>query len=388
MRDMSRPLLMFTVIAFGAAIVVMTGALTPRIIVDTSQPAAHGTSESVAAARRMPLQQQVSQLIMTSVPGRTLEQAQRSQLRRLQPGGIIVFSDNVGSATQTRRWIRQVERLARRNAQSPRLLVGVDQEGSPVRRLTASPPTRSHPQLGTLNDLDVTFAQGRAAGRALVAHRININFAPVADVDRGPAHVMSNRSFGRQPQRVSSHVTAFIRGLHAANIAATTKHFPGLGSATSNSDDAPSYVRSSRASITRDLAPFRAATKADADAIMMSHAIYRALDPARPASVSRASYELLHDTVGFEGVAITDALHAAAMQRYVRGNIARACELALGAGADIVLVTGSVADAVRCKQRVLAAVRSGRISRGRVEEAASRVLALKSRLSLLPAQAG
>jgi beta-N-acetylhexosaminidase len=187
--------------------------------------------------------------------------------------------------------------------------------------------------------------------------------------------VMVTRSFMGGELQIAARTRASVRGLRDGRVAATTKHFPGLGAATVNTDDGPSTVR---APVRRDLVPFRAAVAEAVPLVMLSHASYPALDARRIASQSRSIVTgLLRRRLGFQGVIVTDSLEAAAV--LARSGIADAAERSIRAGADLILMTGS-ASWNDVYPRLLAKARSDRVFRKRVRESAARVLALKRAL--------
>jgi beta-N-acetylhexosaminidase len=186
---------------------------------------------------------------------------------------------------------------------------------------------------------------------------------------------MATRSFSGDESGVATRVRASIRGLRDARVAATVKHFPGLGGATVNTDDAPATVR---VPIERDLVPFRAAVAEGVPLVMLSHASYPALDAGRIASQSRAIVTgLLREKLGFEGVVVTDSLEAEAV--LARSGVATAAERSIRAGADLILMTGS-ASWNDVFPRLLATARRDRAFRQRIRQSAARVLALKRAL--------
>jgi beta-N-acetylhexosaminidase len=203
---------------------------------------------------------------------------------------------------------------------------------------------------------------------------VNVNLAPVADVPR-PGSVMATRSFEGDERGIAARTRAAVRGLRDAGVAATAKHFPGLGGATVNTDDGPSTIRTP---LERDLVPFRAAIDEAVPLVMLSHASYPALDSRRIASQSRAAVTgLLRRRLGYEGVIVTDSMEAAAVM--ARSGIRAAAERSIRAGADLVLLTGS-ASWNDVYPRLLAVARRDRAFRSRIREAAARVLALKREL--------
>jgi beta-N-acetylhexosaminidase len=323
---------------------------------------------------------------MTSVPGATLTSRDQALLRQLRPGGIILFGDNYRSRAQLTRLTRTMQ-VATRAGDTARhgALVSIDQEGGVVRRLRDAPPTRSHPQLGAADDVRATREQGRRTAVALRAVGVHMNLAPVADLDLRPRRVMRERSFGSAPALVARHVSAFVDGLQAGGGVGSVKHFPGFGGASVNSDDALATITRTRTQLDADLQPFRSAIDAGVESVMVSHGVYVRVDRRRPASTSPAMYRLLREELGYDGIAITDSLHAAGFGAATGGGVVDGCERVLVAGADIALLTGTVREALACRARLVDAVRAGRLPRARLDEAAPRVLRLKSRLGLLGA---
>ncbi len=382
-----RPLELSARIALRATVVAasLALALVPPGVVSAGEavPDPHLIAARAALAE-LSLVDRAAQVLMTSVPGSTLTSRDQALLRQLRPGGIILFGDNYRSRTQLTRLTRAMQVAARAgDASRHRALVSIDQEGGVVRRMRDAPPTRSHPQLGAADDVDATREQGRRTGVALRGVGVHMNLAPVADLDLRPRRVMRERSFGTSPALVARHVTAFVDGLQAGGAVGSVKHYPGFGGASVNSDDALATITRTRTQLNADLRPFRAAIDAGVESVMISHGVYVRIDRRRPASTSPAMYRLLRQELGYDGLVITDSLHAAGFGAATHGGVVDGCERVLAAGADIALLTGSVREALACRARLVDAVRSGRLPRARLDEAATRVLRLKSSLGLL-----
>jgi beta-N-acetylhexosaminidase len=215
------------------------------------------------------------------------------------------------------------------------LLLMVDQEGGYARRLTWAAPAQTARELGTLG-ASRTRAEARATATALRTAGIDIDLAPVADT-LVPGGFLGSRSFGTDPAAVGQLAASFVRGLQDGRVAATAKHFPGLGASHTNTDDRAVKLRRVQ------LGPFRQAIDAGAKLVMVSSAAYPKLDPTgTPAVFSRAIVNgLLRSTLGFDGVVVTDAMDAPAPLRTPHGP-ARAIQ----AGVDLLLYTsGSAAHA-------------------------------------------
>src|SRR5215207_8982520 len=206
--------------------------------------------EQQAALRqvdRLTLRQRVGQVTISSFPGTARPEYIRRRLRARETAGVILFGANGGAPAEWRRLTRSLQRAA-----GGRALVMVDQEGGDIRIVDHIGPSAGQPFQGT--PASVRRA-ARAAGRGLRAVGINVNLAPVADVPRAGS-VMATRSFAGGELQIAARTRASIRGLRDGRVAATAKHFPGLGAATVNTDDGPPTIR---APVTRDLVPFRAA---------------------------------------------------------------------------------------------------------------------------------
>ncbi|RNL87665.1 glycoside hydrolase family 3 protein [Halostreptopolyspora alba] len=273
----------------------------------------------------------------------------------------------------------------------PDLLLASDEEGGTVTRLHArnGSPYPGHATLGAADTTTRTRDVAAAMGRDLRRAGIDIALAPVVDVNVDPDNpVIGVRSFGTDADRVARHGTAFIRGLRAAGVAATAKHFPGHGDTKADSHTSLPVIDIDVDTLReRELVPFSAAVTAGVELVMPGHLRIPALDGA-PASVSPRCYTLLREQLGFSGVAVTDALDMRAITHHTGARdtvagIARGAVAALSAGADL-LCLGNPSTAGHSGERmfrtahdaVLDAVTSGVLPRSRLTEAAERVAAL------------
>lgn len=278
-----------------------------------------------------------------------------------------------------------------RRARVP-LLISADLEPSLMRLETAVYPhylletggaTAFPPQMAiaaTGRDEDA-YDVGRAIAREGRAAGIHVNYAPTADVNNNPNNpVIAIRSFGEDPERVARLTALFIRGTHDGGLRATAKHFPGHGDTDVDSHVGLPVVHADRSRLDAvELLPFRAAIAAGADLVMSAHIALPALggDSATPATLRPDVMKgLLRDTLGFRGVAITDAL---SMEGIGKGySKQQAAVLALKAGTDI-LLNGPAGDASLTIQAVVDAVQSGELTAARVDSSVRRILWLKAR---------
>lgn len=342
-------------------------------------PSAAGIDRSADLTRA----EKIGQLVMFTVDGTSLSERERDAIKRLHLGAVILFRDNYANRTQLDRLTAQIQRAARNgNSLGIGALISVDQEGGVVKRFPDMPPRYSAPQMRDIGKATVAFDQGLATGQALIRVGVNIDLAPVADLDLPPEHIMRERAFGAEPDPTARLVRAFARGLQSAGVGATLKHFPGLGGATINSDFGKAYVRRSRWRLRHiDAVPFRRAIEDGAKLVMLSHGIYTRDGGPRPASLNfKIATERLRDGFAFDGVAISDALEPIAW--WFKGQTAKACPATIKAGVDIALITGNVDAAGACVRAIRDAIVSGTISRARLDRAVERVLALKEWLGL------
>jgi beta-N-acetylhexosaminidase len=293
-------------------------------------------------------------------------------LRQGRASGVILFRGNAPNASVTRALTRRLQRAGRR-----KVLIAVDQEGGSIRILPWIPPV---PSQGATPTEQLARSQARAAARGLRRAGVNITLAPVADVG-GSGSVMSGRAFPGGTVDVTALTRAAVRGYQRTHVAATLKHFPGLGAAGTNTDDGPVTIGSPRAALgARDLPPFAAGIKAGAPLVMASHALYTGLDRRNIASQSKTILtKFLRGKLGFGGVVITDSMEAAAVLK--RSTIELAALRSVAAGADLLLLTGPGSFPRVYKQLLAGAKRSARF-RARIAEAAARVIALKRSLGL------
>lgn len=276
-------------------------------------------------------------MLIVGLPGKTLDGADRARLAAPQVSGVILFTRNFDSREQVTALIDDI-RLARPEP----FLVCVDQEGGPVQRFR--PGFTRLPALARIGELylrDPRAAVARAEEHAWVmasemrAIGVDLSFAPVADLARGN-RAIGERAFSADAQVASELVQAYLRGMRLAGMAATVKHFPGHGSVAEDTHfDAASDPRPLDELRANDLVPFADAIAAGAEAVMMAHVAYPAVD-AHAAGYSRIWIdEVLRGELGFRGVVFGDDISMAAAQSV--GGIAARIEAHLLAGCDLVL---------------------------------------------------
>jgi beta-N-acetylhexosaminidase len=321
-----------------------------------------------------------AELVAVGFDGATAGDAPLAELAAFAPGAIVLFGRNVGAAADLGALV-----TALRASQALPPLIAIDQEGGRVARIAdgvaALPPAMA---VGAAGDAEACERLGALLGRDLARIGISVDFAPVADCAVDPANtVIGARSYGSDPALVARFSGAFARGLARGGVAPAIKHFPGHGATPTDSHLALPHVTAGESELrARDLVPFAAAIAAgDVPIVMTAHVVVDALDPDRPATRSpRILTTLLRDELGFTGVTCTDCLQMDAIAT-TAGTVEAAVD-AIGAGADLVLVSHSLEIARAVAAAIAAALASGRLTRARVDEARARVRALRERYAV------
>jgi len=338
-------------------------------------------------ADRLTIEQQLGQTFVAGFWGTTPSADILDLIRRRHVGSVILFSRNLRSAAQTLELTSALQDAARAAGHPAPLLIMTDQENGLVRRL--GPDATRFPgnmALGAAGSERLARDVAAATGRELAALGVNMNLAPVVDVNNNPDNpVIGVRSFGEDPRLVASLGAAAVEGYAAAGVVATLKHFPGHGATTTDSHLALPVIPATPDRLGRlELVPFVRGIAAGAACVLIAHVALPALTPSGddplPASLSPAVvHGLLRERLGFGGVAVTDCLEMDAVSAGV--GVARGAVLALQAGNDLVMVSHRIDRQTPALDAMLAAARSGEIPAGRLREAAGRVLRLKRHLA-------
>ena len=301
------------------------------------------------------------------------------RVRKGQIGGVIATAPQ--DAQTLSQQVAQLQQAAE-EGDNPELLVMIDQEGGDVERLDG-PPNVDAPEMGEAG-ADTAQSEGEETGNFLKTAGVNVDLAPVLDVERPQTDdSIAERTFGEDPALVSEVGSAFIVGLQSTGVAATAKHFPGLGPATLNTDDAPVTIAATEQTLQEALQPFQAAVDAKVELVMVASAIYpdygpeNPRDPNRPASSVKAIVDgLLRGQLGFGGVIITDDLQSVAIETLTSPSSAGVA--ALGAGCDLLLYAGSVSGSEEGFNAVVRAAKQDKLSREQLQGTYDRITALKS----------
>jgi beta-N-acetylhexosaminidase len=341
-----------------------------------------------AALPPLSASQLAGQRVIYSYTGLTPPASLLRWIRAGEVAGVIFFGSNISSQAQLAAVAAELNR-ANASPENPMrhypLLLMTDQEGGLVRRLPGA-PDESEKQIGEGPRPAVAAkAAGRGAGQNLTGAGLNVNLAPVLDVYRTPGDFddQFGRSYSTSPHKVSYLGADFIKAQQAAGVAATAKHFPGLGAAATaqNTDEEPVTLNVPLATLRgTDEYPYRAAIRAGVKLVMVSWATYPALDPRRPAGLSSAIVGgELRQRLGFTGVTITDALEAGALKAY--GTTRHRATMAAGAGMDLILCSAQrPGQGYQARTALSKAYRHGSLDIAAFRAAVQRILTLRASL--------
>lgn len=327
----------------------------------------------------MQLEEKIGQMMMVGFDGTSPPAHILDWLAGGRIGGVYLFARNIQSPAQ----VKQLVSDCRTAAKHP-ILVGIDQEGGIVARLRQgfceSPGAMA---LGASGDTELAEDIAVMLGTELAALGINWNFAPVADIAHQPDNPsVSTRSVGRDARLVSQMVAAQIRGFQRAGVAATVKHFPGLGNTVIDTHDDLAKVSGELDYLYQhDILPFHAAIQADVACVMLTHVMYEALDAKLPATLSpRIVDGMLRTELGYKGAVCTDCME---MKAITRGfGVGESAVLAVLAGVDMPLFSHTRRHQEAAYEAVLQAARTGQISEARIDQSVERIRLLKSRYRL------
>ncbi len=360
-------------------------------------PAGQGgtTGPPPASSDDAPLARKVGELIMVGFRGTGPASSAQilDQVRAGQVGGVVLFDVDVLTAgprnVESPEQLRGLVAALQAAAPSP-LLVGIDQEGGRVSRLTEQkgfpPRALSAQQLGDRSSVEQTRAQARQTARTLADAGINLNFAPVVDLNRNPSSPAIGalgRSYSADPAVVAAHAGAVVEEHRGARVLTALKHFPGHGSAGADSHLGLVDVSDTWAPV--ELDPYRALVReGKADMVMTAHVFNRHLDARWPATLSPPTLERLRDEIGFRGPVISDDLQMGAISDEY--GLETAVRQALLAGVDILLFANNNPRAYepdiapRVVEIVTSLVREGVVTEQRIDESLERVRAIKQRI--------
>ena len=309
--------------------------------------------------------------------------ATKTAIEKWPVGGIIYFSSNLVSTEQTTEMIENIQSYSQ-SATGRRLFIGVDEEGGSVARAADSLGTTQFDDMsvyGEAGNTEEAYNIGATQAKDLTALGFNVNFSPVADVLTNEENtVVKDRSFGSDPDLVSSMVSQVVKGLTDGGMLCAPKHFPGHGSTGGDTHDGfASSDRTLEELEACDFKPFQAAIEAGAPMIMVGHMTMTAIDPDNPASLSETIVTgLLRNELGYDGIIITDALNMGAIsENYTNAD---AAVKAVSAGCDMLLCVSNISSVINA---LTEAVSDGTITEERIDESVTRILLAKLRYGII-----
>jgi beta-N-acetylhexosaminidase len=326
-------------------------------------------------------EQLAGQRLMVGFDGKEPDEKLRALIRGIHVGGLILFKRNISDRAQLRVLCQRAQAFAA-EAGLPPLLIAIDQEGGPVARL--GPPFTVFPgnrAMGKAGARDAAAEFGMVTARELKDVGINLNFAPVLDVvpEGMLASVMEDRIFGHSPALVAAFGRTVIENLQAGGVAATAKHFPGIGRTTLDSHVDLPFLDIGRSALDADdLVPFREAIACGVAAVMLSHIVYTDIDSKWPAGLSATiAKDILRDSMGFRGVSITDDLDMGAIDKHfdVDTFVQRIC----AAQVDIALICHDQEKMQTTYDALLQAVKGSEKTRRDTLASVQRIMQLKAR---------
>lgn len=342
----------------------------------------------------MSLEEKVGQLLMVNFHGERVNDDAKILVQEIKVGGIIYYNwaNGLTSPEQIQMLSDGLQDLTKNNRIAVPLLIATDQEGGVVSRLqsgfTSFPGNRA---LGETKDPLLAKAAAFAMGEELQAVGINMNLAPVVDINSNPRNpVIGVRSFGESAKTVIAFGKQALLGFKQAHVLTTLKHFPGHGDVSIDSHEDLPVIHSSKQELEKvELLPF-AKLASSADAIMTAHILVPALDPDNCSTLSEKTLNYLREVIGFQGVILSDSLAMNGVLKKCH-SIDEAAIMALQAGCDMLILGGkflidgdtkcelSATLVRRIHSSIVGAVKSGRLSECKINEAVQRVLKLKER---------
>lgn len=357
-------------------------------------------------SKKPSLNEKIGQMVMVGFRGLAVDKDSKivQDIQQYHIGGVILFDvDFLKSVNESGE--ENIEVLPKRNIESPQqlkaltmalqekakipLFIAVDQEGGQVARLKEKhgfTKTKSHQELGEINDPDVTFQEATKIAQTLKSAGINVNLAPVVDLNTNPDNPVigkKGRSFSDNPNTVTKHAIEFIKAHHAQGILCAPKHFPGHGSSTQDSH--LGFVDVTDTWSTDELIPYANLIRDDlADMIMTAHIFNEYLDPYLPATLSKDIItDLLRTNLKYGGVVITDDIQMKAIaDNYGKDE---SIERAITAGVDIILIANTLGydseAVIHTINLIKSLVQDGTIEEARIDASYKRIMKLKEKLN-------
>ncbi len=326
-------------------------------------------SQSEETLKNMTLEEKVGQMFLARFPKSNVVE----EIENYNPGGYILFGKDFENETKTSMLTKLQEC---QNASKIKLILGVDEEGGSVTRVSSYQAFRlskflSPQALWKQGGMQAILDDSTEKSSLLKSIGLNMNLAPVADVPTDASSFMYNRSVGKGAEETATYIEQLIRTMNNDEMISVMKHFPGYGdnvdTHTGISIDEKEYETFQKS----DFLPFISGIEAEGPCILVSHIIVKSMDADKPASLSENVHNILRNELNFSGIIITDDLAMDAIKQYAENG--EAAVQAVLAGNDMIISS----DFVEQKQEILNAIENGRISETQINESVKRILAMK-----------
>ncbi|WP_195428635.1 glycoside hydrolase family 3 N-terminal domain-containing protein [Clostridium sp. D46t1_190503_E9] len=323
----------------------------------------------------MTLEEKVGQMFFI----RCRKETALEDLQNYKVGGFILFDNNIKD--ETKESLTQTL-LSYQNNSKIKLLIGIDEEGGIVNRLSWYPEFRAVPfyspqELYNEGGYPLIASDTKEKAELLKSMGINMNLAPVCDVSVDPNDFIYPRTFGMNALETSEYIKTVVNTMNENKIGSALKHFPGYGNNVDTHTGISIDERSYESFQNSDFLPFKAGIEAGASSILVSHNIVKSMDANLPASLSPSVNKIIRDELRFDGVIMTDDLQMSAIKEYIGDSTSAV--LAIIAGNDLIIAS----DFDIQIPSVLEAIRNGEIKEDRINESVLRILKLKLDLGII-----
>lgn len=331
---------------------------------------------------KMSLEEKIGQLLIIGLEDKVVNDTTRIMIEEYKVGGFIYFARNIESNIQLLKLTKDLKSLNENNPVP--LFVSIDEEGGRVSRLPKE--YRRLPEskiIGDFNDPQLSYKYGELLGLRLNTIGINLNFAPVLDINSNPNNpVIGNRSFGKTAEVVSTNGIALLKGIESTGVIPTVKHFPGHGDTSIDSHiNLPIVNKKLKELKGLELMPFKLAIEENVDMIMVAHILFPELDPLYPSTMSKKIItELLRKDLGYDGVVISDDMTMGAIiENYTLDG---AVLEFLKAGGDIALICHGQDNPIKVINFIKESINNGEITLEEIDEKVYRILSLKEKYKI------
>ncbi len=337
--------------------------------------------EAVEKLKSLSIDEKIGQLLIVGLEGTEINEQIEEMIKDYYIGGFILFERNISNGENTLDLINSIKSLNKTNKVP--LFISIDEEGGNVSRLPNEFIKLPNAwDIGKVNNKEYSYKMGQIIGERLQALGINLNFAPILDINSNPSNpVIGKRAFGSTVEEVNKHGIQTMEGIKSKNIIPVLKHFPGHGDTNVDSHlDLPVINKTIEELEKLELAPFKKGIEKNADMIMTSHILFPKIDKNNPATFSKEIItNILREKLKFNGAIITDDMTMGGLKNY---HIVDASVEALKAGCDIILMCHGYENQVKIIEKIKEEVKEGNIPEKEIDEKVYRILKLKEKYKI------